>query len=127
MRDDSSSWDHEKGVGKQIFLVTGCSTFQPSPMVVSGEGCVHPSSQGEELGDLGQDASWEPPFGGFFPSVSNQEKTQNSLWGLHISSGQGMPRDSLGRAGEYCWGDGRLEHPVQSADPNPVKWMKEDE
>lgn len=44
MRDDSSSWDHDKGVGKQIFLVTGCSTFQPSPMVVSGEGCVHPSS-----------------------------------------------------------------------------------
>lgn len=50
------------------------------------------------------DASRLPPFGGF-PSMYNKRetlgKTQNSLKGLHISSGLGMPQNPPKRSDKF--------------------------
>ena len=67
------------------------------------------------LKETAEEASWVSPFGSVL-GTTNWEETQNSLEGLYISSGLGMPLDAPGGAGECCSGEGWI---------SGIRWVDE--
>ena len=77
---------------------------------------------------MAESASWGwsgirlgcPPFGLFQGTTDYKTsgQTQNSLEGIHISSGLRTPQDSPGGAGKYCW---RGEHITDDSAANLLR------